>query len=142
MTEQHLHFVERVDAPVDRVFDAFADHQWFVGLFLGRCRRVATGQDHPNGVGSVRRIGAGPVAIDETIVAFQQHDHIHYQVTRGPLRNHLGTLVFREEAGGTLIDYHIRYEGKIPLLGELLKPGLQFLWWLNARRRIARLAAP
>jgi uncharacterized protein YndB with AHSA1/START domain len=139
MAQQTIHFLERLDAPVERVFDRFADHDWFVRLFGGRCRQVATGQDHQNGVGSVRRIGPGSMSIDETIVAFEPNRLIHYQVTRGPLQNHLGTIEFREEDGKTVVDYHIRFDGKPLFIGPVVKRIVLTVWKLHAPKMLASI---
>lgn len=137
--QQTIHFLERVDAPIEHVFAHFADHHWFVRLFGGRCRVVAPGAEHPNGVGSVRRIGVGPLSLDETIVAFEPGARIDYQVTRGPLRDHLGQIEFREEGGQVVVDYHIRFEGRPGFVGPALKKLIVTVWKLHAPARLAAL---
>ena len=132
----------RVRAPVERVFAFFADHERFITLMGGRCRRIVDGQDEPNGLGSVRRIGPGPLSFDETIVAFEKNARIEYAITRGsPVRNHRGVIEFRADRGQTLVDYVIRFEPKLPLTGGLIASGLKLAWKLNAPKVLATLEA-
>lgn len=141
MGKQHeIHIREQVDAPVDTVFERFADHVWFTGLFGSSCKRVVEGEDEPNGLGSVRRIGAGPLSFDETIVVFEPGQRLHYTITRGsPLKNHMGEIEFKQEGGKTVVDYRIRFEGKLPGAGALTKAALEFAWKQNARKQLDRI---
>lgn len=136
----HIHIREQIDAPVAAVFERFADHQWFTGLFGSGCERVVEGEDEPNGLGSVRRIGPGPLSFDETIVVFEPGRRLHYTITRGsPLENHMGELEFSEQGGKTVVDYRIRFEGKLPGVGALIKAALEFAWKQHARKQLDRL---
>lgn len=140
MTQQSIHLQETIDAPIDTVFARFADHEWFAGLFGGRCERIVDGEGEPNGLGSVRRLGAGPAAFEETIVEFEPNAKIHYRITRGgPLRNHLGELHFTERGDQTHVDYRIRFEGKLPLVGFAVKKALQTAWRLNSAKQLRTL---
>ena len=137
---QTIEIRETVAAPIDRVFELFADHQRFSGLFGGRCERVVEGTPEPNGLGSVRRIGPGALAFDETIVAFEPNARIDYQITRGsPLKNHLGQITFREVDGATEVDYRIRFEGKVPLVAWVIKKALEWAWRRHASAQLAAL---
>lgn len=138
--QQSIHIQETIDAPIDVVFMRFSDHEWFAGLFGGRCKRIVDGQHEINGLGSVRRLGAGPAAFDETIVEFQPNTMIHYRITRGgPLKNHLGELRFTDRGGQTHLDYRIRFEGKWPLVGLAVKKALETAWRLNAAKQLRTL---
>lgn len=110
-----------INASPEAVFNYFADHEKFAGIFGGSCTRVKDGEDEPNGLGSTRRIGPGPLSFDETIVVFDRPDTIHYAITRGsPLKNHLGRIRFLKTDRGTRVDYVITFESKVPLLGGLV----------------------
>ncbi|MES0875168.1 SRPBCC family protein [Sinimarinibacterium thermocellulolyticum] len=140
MSQQQIRQHLRIRAPIERVFAFFADHERFVTLFGARCRRIVDGQDEPNGLGSVRRIGRGPLSFEETIVTFEKNRRIEYAITRGsPIRNHRGTIDFRDDRGATVIDYVIRFEPKIPLTGSLIARGLKLAWRLHAPKVLARL---
>lgn len=142
MSQQQIRQHVRIRAPIDRVFAFFADHERFITLMGGRCRRIVDGQDEPNGLGSVRRIGPGPLSFDETIVTFDKNARIEYAITRGgPIRNHRGTIDFRDDRGATVVDYVIRFEPKIPLTGGLIAKGLKLAWQLNAPKALAKLEA-
>ncbi|NGY05805.1 SRPBCC family protein [Solimonas terrae] len=144
MAQREVHFHEQINAPIDRVFEFLADHQNFAALFGGRCTRIKPGDDaaEPNGVGSVRRIGPGPLAFDETIVVFDRPQRIDYTISRGsPLKNHLGSIRLRNTGAGTEIDYVIRAEGRLPGLGALAGHALALAWKANARKQFAKIEA-
>jgi len=135
-----IHIDETIDAPIERVFEHLADHHNFTALFGASCERVAEGEDEPNGLGSVRRIGPGPLSFDETIVVFERPTRIHYRITRGsPLRNHRGEIELSARGDQTLLDYRIRFEGKLPLVGGLVKRALERGWSRNGPAALARL---
>src|SRR3546814_6088125 len=95
MPKHEVRLHEQINAPIERVFDFLSDHHHFVSLFGARCTVVGEGNDtsQPNGVGSVRRVGPGPLSFDEQIVVFERPSRIDYAIVRGgPLKNHLGTI--------------------------------------------------
>lgn len=140
MSQHEVRQHVRINAPIDRVFNFFADHERFITLLGGRCKRIREGDSEPNGLGSIRRIGPGPLSFDETIVTFEPNQQIEYAITRGgPLRSHRGTIDFREDRGATIVDYVIRFEPKLPLSGGVIARGLKFAWKLNAPRALAKL---
>lgn len=140
MPKHHVQVQEIVDAPITTVFDYFADHQKFAGLFGGACTRIKDGDTEPNGLGSVRRILPGPLSFDETIVKFERPRSLHYRITRGgPLSNHLGTLEFSEVGGKTRVDYNIRFDGKLPGIGSLVAFALGKAWAANAPKKLAQI---
>lgn len=142
MPQHHIRFEEIVPAAPETVFEFFADHEQFITLFGGRCTRIKQGEAEPNGLGSVRRIGPGPLAFEETIVAFERPRQIHYAISRGgPLKNHLGRIEFSPAPnGGTRVNYQIEFDGKLPLIGHAVKTGLQAAWQLHAHKVLAKLA--
>jgi len=146
MSQQELHFQETIHAPIDQVFEFLADHQNFISLFGGSCSVVRVGESEPNGLGSVRRIGTGPLSFDEKIVVFERPHRIDYKIVRGsPLKDHLGTVVLKAAAGAaghgahTQLDYTIRFTGKFPLIGPLVGRLLTLGWGRSARKRLAKL---
>ncbi|MGH8446772.1 MAG: SRPBCC family protein [Solimonas sp.] len=142
MPQHEVRFHEQVQAPVDQVFEFLSQHRNFAALFGGSCTVVKAGNDaaEPNGVGSVRRIGPGPLSFDEQIVVFERPHRIDYTIVRGgPLKNHLGTIVLKSTGSGTEIDYTIRFDGKLPGVGALAARALAFGWKLGARKALAKL---
>lgn len=141
-SQRSLRFSRQFSAPRGKVFALFASHERFgaalggpAGVKLGALRRIKTSEEpgNPDGLGSVRRIGFGPSAFEETIVGFESGKRIEYRISRGsPLKNHLGQIEFRDVPGGTQVDYSIRFEPRIPgtggaialLLHSLISSGL------------------
>lgn len=137
---QEVRFRATVQAPRERVFAFLADHQKFARLFGGTCTRIKDGQGDINGLGSVRRMGPGPLAFEETIVTFVPNTRIEYTVTRGsPIKNHLGTVDLSDAGSGTAIDYVIRFEPKIPGTGGAIAALLRTALKANANKALATL---
>ncbi|WP_029891692.1 SRPBCC family protein [Polycyclovorans algicola] len=131
----------RFAAPPDVVFEQFADHEKFAQIFGASADRVKDGQDEPNGLGSVRRVLPGPLAMEETIVAFDRPKAIDYAITKGgPLKNHLGQIRFVAIDGGTRVDYDIRFESKVPLLGYVVAAALKYGYRHGIKKVQAQLA--
>lgn len=138
---QEVRFQTTVKAPRERVFAFLADHQKFARLFGGTCTRIKDGEGDVNGLGSVRRLGPGPLSFDETIVTFEPSTRIEYTVTRGsPIKNHLGTVDLSDApGGGTAIDYVIRFEPKIPCTGGAIAALLRTALKVNANKALSTL---
>lgn len=110
-------------APRAKVFGWFSDHNRLGKVFPGKFARIkdATSGKDPNGLGSVRQIRQGLLRFEETIVRFEPASVIEYTVSRGgPVKNHLGRMVFADADGGTQLDYTITFESKIPFTGWLI----------------------
>ena len=131
MSQQSVRFTEYFDAPPAKVFPYFARHETFgamaggpVAAKLKFIRRIRIGNSikSPDGVGSVRRIGYGPLGFEETVRTSDVGKLIEYYISRGsPLKNHLGRIEFHDDAGGTRVDYVITFEPKLPGTAGLLK---------------------
>lgn len=140
MPKHEIRLSAHIHAPVEKVFAFFADHERFGTLFGGSARRIREGDSEPNGLGSVRRIGPGPLSFDETIVAFEPNQRIDYQITRGsPIKNHIGQIRFGSEGGATTVDYVIRFDPKVPCTGGLIVKLLSGGWNANAPKILKRL---
>lgn len=123
------------------VFDHFADHNKFAQIFGASAKRIKDGQDEPNGLGSVRRVLPGPLALEETIVKFDRPKQIDYAITKGgPLKNHLGQIRFVAIDGGTRVDYKIRFKSKVPLLGYLVAAALKLGYTQGIKKVQTQLA--
>ncbi|HEY9544485.1 MAG TPA: SRPBCC family protein [Solimonas sp.] len=142
MPKHEVRLHEQINAPIERVFDFLSDHHHFVSLFGARCTVVGEGNDtsQPNGVGSVRRVGPGPLSFDEQIVVFERPSRIDYAIVRGgPLKNHLGTIHLSPSGDGTEINYTIAFDSKLPGAGPLLVMGLKRIWQREARKAMAAI---
>ncbi len=114
--------------PVPEIFAVLSDHEKLGPILGAKIRRTKDGKDSLNGLGSVRTLALGPLpTFDETVTAFEKDRFIEYKITRGsPLKNHKGTLEFSPTAsGGTKLRYRIEFDSKIPLLGPVVKFGLE-----------------
>jgi uncharacterized protein YndB with AHSA1/START domain len=138
MGQQRIDILQEFDIPVERVFAYLAEHENLEKVFApARIRRLSNGQSARNGVGSSRelRILIGPPFV-ETVTAYQENELIEYRVTRGsPIKNHCGVMRFQRTPRGTQLHYTVEFDGKFPLVGELIKPGLE----MAMRRGLKRL---
>lgn len=140
MAQQLIDIDALIDAPVERVFAHLAEHEHLGPLFGARIARVRDGDEERNGVGSVRAVRVGPLpAFDETVTAYETNARIEYRITRGGvLRDHHGCMLFTPDGTGTRLHYTIRFEGKVPGLGVLVRIGLE----RTLRRALASLQVP
>jgi len=130
MSQHSVRFTEHFKAPPEKVFPYFAEHETFGAMAGGPLaaklrfiRRIKIGENlkQPDGVGSVRRIGFGPTAFEETVRTSKPGEMIEYFISKGsPLKNHLGRILFTREGNGTRVDYTISFEPKIPGTGGAL----------------------
>lgn len=135
MPKHQLHFETKVMAPIDQVFAFLSDHQNFVSLFGDQCQRIQTGVDKVDGIGSVRRMGSGVLAFEETITRFDQPHAIDYVISQGsPLKNHRGEvrLISTQDGAATVFDYRIEFDGKFPLIGALVVYLLKWKWKMKS----------
>lgn len=118
---------ETFDVPRNRVFALFADHERFGKLLGAPVRRIRdSDQADPNGIGSIRKIGIGPIGLQETVTAFEPDSLIEYTISSmSPIRNHLGRIRFEDSADGrTRIRYTIIFEDILPFSGKLVSSAL------------------
>lgn len=124
MPSQRVRFDKHYDVSPEQVFALFADHERFGKLLGVPCRRIedAPHGDDANGVGSVRRVGNGPTAFEETVLTCEAPNLIEYTVTRGsPIKNHHGRMAFSAgKNGGTQLTYTIEFDPRVPLTGALV----------------------
>ena len=131
MSQHSVRFTEHFDATPAKVFPYFARHETFgamaggpVAAKLKFIRRIRIGDSlkSPDGVGSVRRIGYGPLGFEETVSTSTPGKLIEYYISKGsPLKNHLGRIEFHADGDGTRVDYVITFEPKLPGTAGLLK---------------------
>ncbi|WP_166268934.1 SRPBCC family protein [Marinobacter caseinilyticus] len=114
--------------PREKVFALFADHKRFGELLGAPVKRIKdSDQADPNGIGSVRKIGIGPIGLEETVIGFDPDSLIEYTITSlSPLRNHMGRIRFADTADGqTQVRYTITFEDIIPFTGKLIHAALE-----------------
>ncbi|PXX90391.1 SRPBCC family protein [Marinobacter vulgaris] len=133
---------ETFDVPRSRVFALFADHERFGKLLGAPVKRIRdSDQADPNGVGSIRKIGLGPISIRETVITFEPGSLIEYTISSmSPIRNHLGRIRFADAAGDrTRVLYTITFEDVVPYTGKWLSSALD-RGIRRGIRRVPRLA--
>ena len=109
---------------VAELYAALADHDRLGGVLGVPVKRIKAGKSAPNGVGSVRRIGMGPLAIEETVVGAVTDTSIDYKITKGgwPLKDHHGRLIFKAlPGGGSQVQWRIEFDGAVPGAAVLVK---------------------
>lgn len=123
MSQQKIEVVQDYSKPVAEVFAYLADHNNLRKVFGIPVRRVRDGEDDINGVGSVRRLGLGPLAIEETVTALSPNRSIEYRISKGgyPIRNHSGRLDFSGSGRGARVAWTIRFDSPLPLVGLAVK---------------------
>lgn len=129
MAQQRIHIVREFRTPVGDLYAHLAEHENLNAVFApAKISRMRDGDTSRNGVGSVRLIRmpvGGP--FEETVTKAVPNELIEYRITRGsPLKNHLGTMRFAGlPGGGSRLDYTIVFEGKLPLVGPLVRAMLE-----------------
>lgn len=119
---------ETFDVPRSKVFALFAEHERFGKLLGAPVKRIKdSDQADPNGLGSVRKIGFGPIGLEETVIGFEPDSLIEYTITSiSPLKNHMGRIRFEEPAKGqTRVNYVITFDDVIPFTGKLVQSALE-----------------
>lgn len=132
-----VELTEQLPHPRAAVFRLVADHNRLGELIGLPVRRIRdSDQADPNGTGSVRWIGIGPVGIEETIITFEPDHLIEYTVTGfSAFRNHLGRIRLTElPDNGTRMHYTVDFEEVIPYSGPTLQAALERFLSRGARR--------
>ncbi|WP_293002322.1 SRPBCC family protein [Nevskia sp.] len=121
---QHLEIVQDFSRPVADIFEALADHNRLSTVFGIPVSRIRDGKPGVNGIGSIRRIGVKPLAIEETVIALVANKSIDYKISRGgwPLKRHHGRLTFRALPNDrSQVTWHIEFDSALPLAGSVVK---------------------
>ena len=119
---------ETFDVPRNKVFALFADHHRFGKMIGAPVKRIKdSDQADPNGVGSVRKIGVGPLGLEETVLSFEPGSLIEYAITSlSPIKNHMGRIRFSDTKDGqTNVHYTITFEDIVPFSGKLVSSALE-----------------
>lgn len=114
------------NAPVEQVFELLSKHSTYNVAFAPiQVVRVKDSADpeRPDGVGSVRRMGFGPVKpLQEQITLLEPNQRIEYKIIKNPLvKHHLGVIQFEAiDAGRTLVTYTIELQARAPFVSQLI----------------------
>lgn len=112
-----------VPAPVEKVWEALADHEGMASWGPGMKVALATeGSAERNGVGAVRRIsapGPGPTVVEE-ITRFEPGRALGYKALSGvPFKNYAGEVELTPAGDGTRIAWTITADQRVPLAERL-----------------------
>jgi uncharacterized protein YndB with AHSA1/START domain len=113
------------NAPISEVFDLLSKHatynKAFAPLQVVRVKDSADPQ-RPDGVGSIRRMGFGPVKpLQEEITLLEENKRIEYKLINNPLvKHHLGKLILKKLPYITLVTYKIEFTAKAPFVSKLV----------------------
>ncbi len=127
-----IKITQHFDAAPEKVFAFLGKHTNLSKVFAPAQvvrTRDAADASQPDGLGSVRRIGWGPIKpIQEEITAFEPSQRVEYRIIgRSPIKNHRGEMRFSPANGGTRLDYTIELDSDIPLLATVVSNGLELV---------------
>ena len=114
------------NAPVAQVFELLSKHATYNIAFAPmQVVRIKDSADpeRPDGVGSVRRMGIGPIKpLQEQITVLEPNQRIEYKIIKNPLiKHHLGTLEFQQVADNkTLVTYRIELQVRVPFVSKII----------------------
>lgn len=114
------------NAPVAQVFELLSKHATYNIAFAPmQVVRVKDSADpeHPDGVGSVRRMGIGPIKpLQEQITLLEPNQRIEYKIIKNPLiKHHLGVIEFQDIADNkTLVTYSIELQTRVPFVSKAI----------------------
>jgi uncharacterized protein YndB with AHSA1/START domain len=122
---QHVEVSRDFAAPVERVWACYTDHRgWSRWARLGRVTLAREGQPTADGVGCVRVIGSGLLAVHEEVRVFEPPNRMVYALVKGavPIRNHEGEVTFATLPDGqTRITWRCRFDSIVPGLGPVIR---------------------
>jgi uncharacterized protein YndB with AHSA1/START domain len=132
---------QRFNQAPEQVFAALGTHASLNQLFWPiQVVRTVDARDpaHLDGVGSIRRMGFGPIKpLAEQITAYQPHQMIEYILLgKSPVRDHIGRMTFTPDGNGTVVHYHISLNSAVPLVAPIVLSSLQWV----IRIGLARMA--
>ena len=114
------------NAPVAQVFELLSKHATYNIAFAPmQVVRIkdSTDPERPDGVGSVRRMGIGPIKpLQEQITLLEPNQRIEYKIIKNPLiKHHLGTLEFQQVSDNkTLVTYRIELQVRVPFVSKII----------------------
>lgn len=136
MAQRTLSFLARFDVPPPILWEVVTDHEGMKRWLGTPVKVVAAPVD--GGVGTVRRISAGPLALDEEVLVHEPPRRMVYRIVRGMplLRYHRGEMrVEPWGEGGSQLEWDIVLASRVPgvaegiaaVLGSRINRGLRTL---------------
>jgi uncharacterized protein YndB with AHSA1/START domain len=108
MGQQEVRFELDFAVPPERLWEALSDHA-AMGRWTGATVRLIARGD-AEGVGAVRRVRVGQLAIDEEVIYTDAPRRMVYRVVRGaPLSFHRGEILITKTDTGSHLSWHILF---------------------------------
>lgn len=129
------HFIvvkQEFHQPIAKVFSLLSKHQTYNQIFapLQVVRsRDGENEQHPDGVGSVRKMGFGKIKpLQEQITIVERNRKIEYKIINNPLvKQHLGSITFSAVTENvTLVTYRVALTMRIPFAHLVILPQLKW----------------
>jgi Polyketide cyclase / dehydrase and lipid transport len=112
-----------LDAPVEGVFDAMADHARYDRFRpISASELIQKGAIDRNGVGAVRRLRTGLLRFDEEVTAYERLRRLDYLIVdvNIPLEHEGGSIRFEPTESGTHVLWTSTFRITTPLIGGML----------------------
>ena len=141
--KETVRFLQEFDVPVETLFNFFSVHENWGKVFPAAVKRIEFGEDprDANSKGSVRRIIAFPVIIEEKITQYVPNQLIEYKIISGfGLKNHVGTMNYIDLGNGkSRLDYTIEFNPTLPFTGFVLRNLLEKVMGQGVREAARQL---
>ena len=121
---QSIDIQREIPASPERVWDLISDHRgWADWAGAREVVLRSEGDPAPNGVGAIRVMRGGGLAIEEEIVRFEPPHVMGYRIAAGlPVKNYEAEIRLEPGAdGGTHLRWTSSFDSRIPLTGPLLR---------------------
>jgi uncharacterized protein YndB with AHSA1/START domain len=112
-----------IAAPAERVFAVISDHVgWRDWAGVQEVVLRQRGDPAPNGLGAIRVIRRGGLAIEEEVVSFEPPKRITYRVQAGiPVRDCEVEIRLTPAGAATRVSWSVRFRPLVPGTGGLLE---------------------
>ena len=131
---------QEFNTPLDTIFELLSKHatynQVFAPVQVVRIKDAVDPQ-RPDGVGSVRKMGVGPIKpLQEQITLLNVNERIEYKIIKNPLvKHHLGIIEFKAlDANKTLVTYTIELQARAPFVSKLILAQLKLAITLGFKK--------
>ncbi len=139
---QKVNVVQNIPGRPEEVFEQVSDPEkmsaWADGISLRRVVDSPKDPASPNGEGSVRAVGLGPLKFEETILLYNPPRSYEYTISRGtPLKDYLGRVDVFPKNGGSQVQWTFDFGSKIPFSARLVA-GAVHVGFSTGLRKLAR----
>jgi uncharacterized protein YndB with AHSA1/START domain len=120
---QDIEIRAEIPAPPAKVFALLEDHAGYA-RWAGVKESVLRhpGDPPPNGLGAIRVLRTGGIAIQEEVTAYEPPRRLEYALTAGlPVREYVGAIDLAARGAGTELRWKVRFRPLVPGTGWLLR---------------------